>query len=214
MTPSEPKPPEGETAPTPVGVVGYCLAGGRSQRMGRDKALLSWGGKTLLGHGLLRLREATGRAAAVLCGPEPRYQDQGAPVFPDVVPEAGALGGILTGLERLPADAGFGLFLAVDIPLVPAALLRRLVERARVGVDAVVVLSPSGPEPLCAVYGRTCLEPIRQNVEARQFKVTDFWTALTVHSLQPAALREFGDPAQLFLNVNDAADYDALKSRE
>jgi len=193
--------------------VGYALAGGQSRRMGRDKALLPWGEKTLLGHALARLREATGRGAAVLCGPEPRYRDQGSPVFPDVVLQAGVLGGVLTGLERLPADADFGLFLAVDLPLVPAALLRRLLERAETGIDAVVVISPRGPEPLCAVYGRTCLEPIRQNVEAGHLKMTDFWTAVCVHALYPGALAEFGDPEELFGNVNSAAEYDALRAR-
>jgi len=198
--------------------VGYALAGGESRRMGRDKALLPWGPKTLLGHALARLREATGRGAAVLCGAEPRYKDQGSPVFPDVVPNAGALGGVLTGLERLPADADFGLFLAVDLPLVPAALLRRLLQRAEEqaaeGVAAVVAFSPAGPEPLCAVYGRGCLEPIRQNVEAGRLKITDFWTAVCVHALYPGAVAEFGDPAALFRNVNAVQDYEALRPRE
>lgn len=195
----------------PANVVGYVLAGGQSQRMGQDKALLAWGHTTLLGHALARLRESTARGAAVLCGAEPRYQDHGAPVFPDVVPSAGALGGVLTGLERLPKDADYGLFLAVDLPLVPVALLRRLAERAEEGIDAVVAFSPAGPEPLCAVYGRNCLEPIRQSVEAGRLKMTDFWTAVTVKALYPGALQDLGDPATLFKNANTAADYDALR---
>jgi molybdopterin-guanine dinucleotide biosynthesis protein A len=196
----------------PANVVGYVLAGGQSQRMGQDKALLPWASTTLLGHALSRLREATARGAAVLCGPEPRYDDHGAPVFPDVVPGAGSLGGILTGLERLPKDADYGLFLAVDLPLVPVALLRRLAERAEEGIDAVVAVTPAGPEPLCAIYGRGCLEPIRQNVEAGRLKVTDFWTAVCVKALYPGALLDLGDPATLFKNANTAADYDALSA--
>ena len=195
-----------------MNVVGYVLAGGQSQRMGQDKALLPWGDKTLLSYALARLREATSRGVAVLCGPELRYQDHGAPLFPDVVPEAGALGGVLTGLERLPADADYGLFLAVDLPLVPIALLRRLAERAEEGIDAVVAFSPAGPEPLCAIYSRNCLEPIRQNVEAGRLKMTDFWTTVTVKALYPGALQDLGDPATLFKNANTTADYDALSA--
>jgi molybdopterin-guanine dinucleotide biosynthesis protein A len=196
----------------PANVVGYVLAGGQSQRMGQDKALLPWGQTTLLGHALSRLREATARGAAVLCGPEPRYQDHGAPFFPDVVPSAGALGGVLTGLERLPKDADYGLFLAVDLPLVPVALLRRLAERVEEGIDAVVAFTPAGPEPLCAIYGRGCLEAIRQNVAASRFKMTDFWTAVSVKALYPGALLDLGDPATLFKNANTASDYDALSA--
>lgn len=192
-------------------VVGYVLAGGQSRRMGRDKALLPWEEKTLLDHALNRLREATSRAPAILSGPQPRYPDRGVPVFPDVVAEAGALGGVLTGLERLPPDADHGLFLAVDLPLVPVELLRHLASRAEEGIDAVVAFSPSGPEPLCAVYARTCLEVVRQSVEAGELKMTSFWTGVCVHALYEGALAEFGDPAALFRNVNVLSDYEALR---
>ena len=193
-------------------IVGYVLAGGQSHRMGKDKALLPWGEKALLDHALSRLREATSRAPAILSGPEPRYADRGVPVFPDVVPEAGALGGVLTGLERLPPDADFGLFLAVDLPLVPVELLRRLASRAGEGKGAVVAFSPSGPEPLCAVYARTALEAVRESVEAGELKMTSFWTGISVHALYEAALAEFGDPSALFRNLNAPADYLALRS--
>jgi molybdopterin-guanine dinucleotide biosynthesis protein A len=194
-----------------MSAVGLVLAGGQSLRMGRDKALLPWGEKTLLDHALGRLREATSRGAAILSGPERRYEDRGAPVFPDGVAGAGALGGVLTGLERLPADAQGGLFLAVDLPLVPVALLRRLLERAEPGIDAVVVFSPSGPEPLCAVYGRTCLEPVRRRVEAGELKMTSFWTEVCVHALYPEALADLGDPAGLFRNINTPEDYETMR---
>jgi molybdopterin-guanine dinucleotide biosynthesis protein A len=194
-------------------VVAYVLAGGQSRRMGRDKALLPWGEATLLDHSLSRLREATTRAPAILSGPEPRHADRGVPVFPDAVAEAGPLGGVLTGLERLPPDADYGLFLAVDLPLVPVDLLRRLASRAEQGIDAVVAISPSGPEPLCAVYGRTCLEAVRQSVEAGELKMTSFWTKVCVHALYELALAEFGDPRSLFRNVNSVSDYQALTSR-
>ena len=193
-------------------IVGYALAGGQSLRMGKDKALLPWGEKTLLDHALARLREATSRVPAILSGPEPRYADRGAPVFPDVVPEAGALGGVLTGLERLPPDADFGLFLAVDLPFVPVALLRGLTSRAEAGIDAVVAFSPSGPEPLCAVYARTAIEAVRQSVEQSELKMTAFWTGICVHALYEGALAEFGDPATLFRNLNTPADYLALRA--
>jgi molybdopterin-guanine dinucleotide biosynthesis protein A len=179
--------------------------------MGQDKALLPWGDKTLLDHALARLREATSRGAAILSGPVARYEDRGAPVFPDEVADAGALGGVLTGLDHLPADAEHGLFLAVDLPLVPVALLHRLLERAEPGMDAVVVISPSGPEPLCAVYGRACREPVRRCVEAGELKMTSFWTEVCVHALYPPALEDLGDPAGLFRNVNSPEDYETMR---
>jgi molybdopterin-guanine dinucleotide biosynthesis protein A len=193
-------------------VVGYVLAGGESLRMGKDKCLLPWGEKTLLDHALARLREAAARTPAILCGPEVRYADHGVPVFPDAVPGKGALGGVLTGLERLPPDADFGLFLAVDLPLVSVELLRHLASRAREDIDAVVAFSPSGPEPLCAIYARTALDAVRQSVEDGELKMTSFWTEICVHAVYSAAVADFGDPATLLRNVNAPADYMALRS--
>jgi molybdopterin-guanine dinucleotide biosynthesis protein A len=118
---------------------------------------------------------------------------------------------VLTGLERLPEDADFGLFLAVDLPLVPISLLRSFVERAETGIDAVVAYSPSGPEPLCAIYGRACLEPVRRNLEAGQLKMTSFWTEISIHVLYEEAVADFGDPAQVFRNLNRPEDYEALR---
>jgi molybdopterin-guanine dinucleotide biosynthesis protein A len=98
----------------------------------------------------------------------------------------------------------------VDLPLVPAALLEHLLSRSEEGIDAVACYSPSGPEPLCAVYSRSCLEAVRECIEAQRFKMTDFWTRICVHIVYPGALAEHGDPAGMFRNANTAADYEAL----
>ena len=188
------------------GALGFAVTGGRSLRMGRDKALLPWGDTTLLGHALVRLRAATLAEPRVLCGPTRRYEDLGLKVEPDAVPEGGALVGLLAGLRRL--DAAFGLFLAVDLPLVPVSLLRRLLLLAE-GFDAVVPLSPAGREPLCAVYGPGCLAAVEQRVAAADFKMTSFWPEVRVREVQPAELADLGDVARWFRNVNEPADYEA-----
>ena len=183
-------------------VAGFVVAGGRSQRMRRDKALLRWGGTDLLGHALGRLRAVTADVR-ILCGSEPRYLDRGVPVLTDPVPDAGPLAGVLAGLDA--AGGQPGLFLAVDLPDVPVALLQRLVALAEAS-DAVVPVSPRGPEPLCAVYGPACLEPVRRRVAARDLKMTAFWPDVRVRELPPEELGAFGDVAELFRNLNSPED--------
>jgi molybdopterin-guanine dinucleotide biosynthesis protein A len=185
-----------------VSVVAFVVAGGGSRRMGRDKALLPWPGGDLLDHAVARLRAVAGDVR-VLCGPTRRYADRGLPVERDVVPGAGPLGGVLTGLKAAPGRPG--LFLAVDLFHVPEVLLARLVERAE-GWDAVVPASRRGPEPLCAVYGPGCREPIRARVAAGELKMTAFWPDVRVLRLGPAELEEFGDPEEMFRNLNSPND--------
>jgi molybdopterin-guanine dinucleotide biosynthesis protein A len=185
-------------------VTGFVVAGGESQRMGRDKALLPWGEGTLLDHSVRRLA-ACCDDVRILCGREARYAERGWPLVLDRVPEAGPLGGVLSGLESL--DGELGLFLGVDLPAVSVALLRHLVEQAP-GHDAVVPRSPGGPEPLAAVYGRTCLPAIRSRAADGDLKMTSFWPDVRVLEVGPDELWSFGDPSGLFRNLNEPADYD------
>jgi molybdopterin-guanine dinucleotide biosynthesis protein len=185
-----------------VSVVAFVVAGGESRRMGRDKALLPWGGGDLLDHAVARLR-AVARDVRILCGPARRYVERGLPVEPDAVSGAGPLGGVLTGLAA--ATGRPGLFLAVDLPNVPAALLARLAERVE-GWDAVVPVSPGGAEPLCAAYGPGCLEPIRRRMAAGDLRMTAFWPDVRVLEVGAAELAAFGDPDEIFRNLNTPED--------
>jgi molybdopterin-guanine dinucleotide biosynthesis protein A len=173
--------------------------------MGRDKVLLPWGGTDLLGHALARLRSVT-PDVRILPGSEPRYLDRGVPIVVDRSPGSGPLAGVAAALEAVAGRAG--LFLAVDLPFVPVALLSRLVELAD-GSDAVVPVSPRGPEPLCAAYGPACLPPIRARMAAGDLRMTGFWPDVRLREVPPAELAAFGDPAQLFRNLNTPADLEA-----
>jgi molybdopterin-guanine dinucleotide biosynthesis protein A len=189
--------------------VGFALAGGHSLRMGRDKALLPWGRTTLLDHTLTRLRECCGDVR-ILCGPTPRYLDRAAPVEVDVVAGVGPLAGVLTGLELLEGRSG--LFLATDLPRVPAALLKQLLKLAETH-DAVVPVSPEGPQPLAAVYRGTCLAAIRRCLDRGEFRVTSFWSRVKLREVTREELQAFGDPATMFQNLNTSEDYAAAHGR-
>lgn len=190
-------------------VVGFAVAGGRSQRMGEDKALLPWGETDLLGHTLLRLEKAVGDAR-ILPGAVSRYEDRGSRVVLDGHVDQGPLAGLLAALDSAP---GCGvLLLGVDLPLIPVELLRHLAQRLH-GCDVVAPVSPRGPEPLCGAYGTGCLEPVRRRVAEGDLKMTAFWPDVRVEDVPPEDLAAFGDPADLFLNVNSPMDYDRARRR-
>ena len=184
---------------------GFAVAGGHSRRMGRDKALLPWGAGTLLDHTLARLAEVAAEVV-LLPGPAPRYEERGVRIALDEGTDQGPLGGVAGGLAA--SARPLGLFLGIDLPRVPVALLRGLIERAA-GWDAVVPVTPRGAEPLCAVYTRSCLEPIRRRLAAGERRVTAFWPDVRVRRLEAGELAAFGDPEALFLNVNTPEDYRA-----
>jgi len=191
------------------GNVGFAVAGGRSLRMGRDKALLPWQGATLLDHTVARLRSAC-QEVRILSGPERRYEERGVPVEIDSMADAGPLAGIHSALTGI--GLRHGLFLAVDLPFVPTPLLARLLEVA-LEFDAVVPVHAGGTEPLCAVYGPACLEPIGRRLRAGERKMTAFWPDVRVRILEEAEIAPFGEPALLFRNLNGPSDWAALSER-
>jgi molybdopterin-guanine dinucleotide biosynthesis protein A len=176
--------------------------------MGRDKALLPWDGGTLLDAAVARLASVAAEVA-LLAGEGERYTGRRERRVPDALPDAGALGGVYAGL--CASERPLGLFLAVDLPFVPVALLRHLLAVAE-GADAVVPVSPRGPEPLCAVYARDCREPIRRRLDAGERRMSCFWPDVRVRRVGPGELERFGDPERLFRNLNTAAEYEAARN--
>ena len=138
-----------------VNRAGYVLVGGRSSRMGRDKALLPYRGGWLVQAVARAVELAAG--SATLVGHPRRYGDLGFPVLPDAYPGQGPLGAILTALRHSAAD--WNLVVACDMPGLTADFLRALLQAAeRSAARALAPAGPSGrPEPLCAVYHRGAL---------------------------------------------------------
>lgn len=189
-------------APREALIAGFVFCGGRSRRMGHDKALLPFGATDLLGHAVERLRAAGARRVALLCGAEPRHAQRGWPLVLDAVADAGPAGGLLAALRTLAAGER-ALVLAVDVPHVPAPLLHAL---AGLDADAVVPDGPAGPEPLVACYGPACAAPLAQGLARGEARMTAFWPAVRVLRPGPAWLASFGEPARLFANWNRPAD--------
>ena len=128
------------------------LVGGRSTRMGRDKASLPFRGGLLVESVAQAVRLAAG--SAVLVGNPGAYARLGFPAIAELYPGEGPLGGILTALSHTPAH--WNVMVACDMPEITAEFLTTLIEAAEhSGADALVPAGPSGrPEPLCAVYHR------------------------------------------------------------
>src|SRR5690349_13497485 len=102
-------------------MAGIVLAGGRSERMGRDKALLQIDGISLVERAAQTLRAVADTVIVVADRPNKYVFDDGTPVLGDKYPGMGPLGGLLTGLDA--AGAGCHFALACDMPFVQPELL-------------------------------------------------------------------------------------------
>lgn len=180
--------------------VGVALAGGSSRRMGRDKALVRVAGENLVASTVRRL---SGVCAEVLVA------DGGRGILAGVLsvddgPGAGPVAGILGAAAARPGRDL--LVLACDLPRVPEALLTALVG-AGAG-DWVVPCWDHGIEPLCALYRPGALAALADRVGEGRYAVHGLKgvAGLAIRTLDEDALVTFGDPRQLFLNLNTPGD--------
>jgi molybdopterin-guanine dinucleotide biosynthesis protein A len=182
--------------------VGVVLAGGESRRMGTDKALLPWRDGTLASFAHARLAAVCRHVVACDRGRQVLFGTRSVSDGPGAGPAAGLLGAAAVFPDQ-PL-----LVLACDLPGVPSAFLRVLLEHAP-GADLVVPVSPRGPEPLVGFYGPAALTALAQAVENRRFALHPLVTnpALRVVLLGGEVLERFGPPDELFRNVNTAEDY-------
>lgn len=152
---------------SPLKVAGFVLAGGRSIRMGQDKALLRLRGVTLLERCLSTLRAVCEEVA--IAGGKPELQ-KFARVIPDEVPGCGPLGGIVAALEQSSRE--WNMCLPVDAPFVPVECLQRLLRAVAEGAgDAVIARADGRLQPLCGVYSRRLLPVLRGELLAGRWKV-------------------------------------------
>jgi molybdenum cofactor guanylyltransferase len=180
------------------------LAGGQARRFGgADKSTLRVGPGTILARQLDALREVADRVF-VVAGDSERFASRGLLVVPDRLPNAGALGGIYTAL--LEAASPHVLVLACDLPFVTAPLLSYLAGLAGDDHDAVVPHSPDGLQPLCAIYARHLVEPVRRQVESGHLKIQDLLGAIRTREVGPDVLARFDPGGRLFYNVNTPGD--------
>src|SRR6266540_2102159 len=189
-----------------LGVSAAILAGGRARRLGgADKASLPIGRARIIDRQLAAL-SAVADDIRIVANDRNRYAGLDLRVIPDVIPEAGPLGGLYTAL--LDASHERVLILACDLPFVTAALLERLVIESGTGqeIDAVVPRSARGLEPLCALYLRRSVAAARARIDRGSLSVAGLLGDLRVRELGPEALAPYDD-GSLFENVNTPHDH-------
>jgi len=183
-------------------VQGFILVGGASRRMGRDKALLDFGGQPMVER---IARELSAIAPVVsLVGARQIY-----PSFenvPDVHQQWGALGGIHAALTAARAD--WAALVACDLPFVTNKLFERLATFVNDTTDAVVPIQADGrPQPVCALYRAvTCLPEIEKLVAAGEHTPRALLATVHTRYVDFAELRDLPGAENFFFNVNTQED--------
>jgi molybdenum cofactor guanylyltransferase len=209
-------------------LTGFVLAGGKSSRMGRDKAALALDGHTLLEHAL----NVLGQVASGVCilGPRQLYAKHSLPVIEDIYPGCGPLGGIHAALSHTKTN--FNLIIAVDTPFLDPKFLAFLTERA-LGSGAVVTTPEIAGyrQPLCSVYAREFLNIAEEALQrpafprdkhsqqplagskSTDYKIVPLFPAAKTLVVNEEEMARFAFTPEMFENLNTPDDLERARRR-
>ena len=176
--------------------------------MGRDKAFLEVGGKTLFEKVLDAFRENFSKI--ILTGNRgERFAGYELPVYEDIL-SGSALGGIYTGLHYADTDT---VFVASCDLLFPSSRIIRYLCSLTGTSDAVVPKLAHGYEPLFAAYSKNCLSSVKTMLHASNYCVYDLYRHIDVREVPEMELESAGGGRDAFLNLNTPEEYEAAKRR-
>lgn len=187
-------------------ITGFILAGGRSSRMGRDKAQIPWGSGTLLSHACDRMQQVVAKTYIVGGAQSAGAADA---VLTDSFIGCGPLAGIHSALKH--AETDWSLVLAVDLPLVNSALLEFIAKSCKQANNAVAIRLGEHFQPLCAAYHRRLFPEIEARLQAGDLSIHRLLEAPRTGIIEEQELLSAGFRAQMLLNVNTPEDLERAK---
>lgn len=179
------------------------LAGGKNSRMNyKNKSFLESHGRSFI-ESILDVVSSYKEIIVVSNKPS-LYNHLGVRVIKDIVPGYGPLSGIHAGLMNAKFD--YSLVLPCDMPFIEKELVNYL-GRLDDGYDVVVPWSGEHFQPLCAIYGKGCIDAIEECFRNNVRKIIDFYPNVNVRHVDYDELGEFKDIENIFRNINTPSDY-------
>jgi molybdopterin-guanine dinucleotide biosynthesis protein A len=186
------------------------LAGGKSSRLGRNKALQVIGGKSLIQWVIDRLVILSTEIIIATAHGEAIPYSSSATIktVADIYPGKGPLVGIHSGL--VASSGSRAIVVACDTPFLSAGLLEYMTQTSPT-FDVVVPRIKDKVEPLCAVYSKDCVAPIRELLKQNKLKIIELFRMVRVRYIEEDEIDSF-DPDHLsFFNINSQADLERAR---
>jgi molybdopterin-guanine dinucleotide biosynthesis protein A len=191
-------------------MTGIILAGGKSKRMGFNKAFVKIGGKPLI-EKIVSLFFGLFQEIIIVTNNLKEYEHLGVKVVPDIVEGKGSLGGIYTGLVYSSYQHCF--VVACDMPFLNKRLISYMMKEVE-SYDVVVPFLGDRYESIHAVYSNKCIEHIEKLIKANKLKIINFYPSVRVKTLHEEDILQF-DPDLLFkINLNTRSDLEKIRKLE
>jgi molybdopterin-guanine dinucleotide biosynthesis protein A len=190
-------------------IMPVILAGGKSSRMGRNKALVTFGEKPLLSVAAEKLTAWFGASPLLVTNEKEMYASFKLPMVSDIFLNAGPLGGIHAALSAALKPHIF--VFACDMPFLREDLLEVMAKLAPL-YDLVVPCTKGKLEPLHAIYAVTCLPIIEEYLKRGEKKIIVFFPDMNARYLTETEIAPFSADGKVFMNINTPVELSLAKS--
>ena len=184
-------------------ITGIVLSGGKSRRMGKEKGLCHFRGKALISYAIDTLKPLCSRLIISANNKPNEYQLYGFQVISDEIPETGPIGGLYSCLKQ--SQSVINLVISCDTPFVTTEVYQELLNYIGEYQAVVPVQEDGFLEPITAIYQRSCLPVILQQIEKGEYKMMDLLARLNTKFVHFDTNMSDSKPS-LFHNLNSPED--------
>jgi len=186
-----------------IRATGFITAGGRSSRMGVDKAWLELAGRAMIEHVIAALAPVSTHLAIIANSPD--YERLGFPVYADSNKEIGPLEAVRTALSNTFTDRV--MLVGCDLPFVTTDLFKLLLNIAGDHYAAVPIGADGKLEPLCAIYRAEALSVVTELINQGERKMSRLFDRVPTRFVPFDELRLLRGSDIFFENINTPEDY-------
>jgi molybdopterin-guanine dinucleotide biosynthesis protein A len=179
-------------------ITGIILSGGKSTRMGENKAFIELEGVPIVRR-IYTLFKELFQEVIIVTNQQELFKNFDSKIYSDLIPNQGALGGLYTGLFFSTFQYSFCV--ACDMPFIKKALVQYIIYHIE-GEDVIVPRTEDGLQPLHAIYSKHCLGPIKKIMEQGKYKIIDFYNRVNVKIVEEKDFTLLDPLRESFINVN------------
>ncbi|MBI3353729.1 MAG: molybdenum cofactor guanylyltransferase [Nitrospirae bacterium] len=183
-------------------MTGIILTGGKSSRMGRNKAFLRLNGEVIIERTVRLFNDLFDEVILVTNSPD-EYKYLNTRIVSDMYPQGGSLIGIYSGLYH--SSSQYSFVAACDMPFLKKGFIEYIIKQ-KDNYDIVIPFSKDGQEPLHAVYSRTCLKPMEGQIKRGNLKIIDIIPGLKARRIERDEIIPFDPEFTSFINVNTPSE--------
>jgi len=191
-------------------MTGIILSGGKSIRMGENKAFIKIGGVPIIQR-IHTLFTRLFDEVMIITDQKELYLSLNTKIYNDLIPNQGVLGGLFTGLFF--SSYPYSFCVACDMPFLKESVIKYLIKKLN-SYDVIVPRTKDGLHPLHAIYHKNCLEPIKKMIKEKKYRIIDFYPMVKTKVIEDDELIFIDQMRESFMNVNTPEELLYIEKRK